>query len=559
MAGKNLDIKLVVDDAEAKRKIRETAAEAAKAAAPTPGSVPAKAGAEAGPPKTGALRPAADAEAAKAAGDAAKGMDEAGRKARELAGAAGGAGTAFQRVTRSFAGVAVSMGLNYARQFTREGSAAYNALGFASSAVGGMAMGAAAGSAIGAKYGPLGAAAGAAAGAGKGLLDVGKAGADRMRSEAEERAANSATLRGMVEAQDAARAFKATLDKVGDAEKSLAERQRLLAAEIKKREEADKRLTDAAMRAGQRVSADDPDAQKRFAKAVSEQGRNASELDALREVQKQLEEESKAKAKAAAEQRKANEETLQGTLEAQNAARAFKATLDQVGDAEKSLAERQRLLASEIAKREEADKSLAETARKAAQGVADPGADTAEAQKRFAKAMADMNRNASELDTLRALQEQLKAEATAASRRSRPASGRRAGRRRPRWRRPASPPHPPARSRSPPPGTPRPTRFSHRPTPTTCGPARAGPAGTAATPRASTARTKRPASSSAWTSTPTAGRSSTRPRAGGHSRRMRPPSVPQSAARRGRRGSSSCRRASTHTVRSSPSPRPTTS
>ena len=443
MAGKNLDIKLVVDDAEAKRKIRETAAEAAKAAAPTPGSVPAKAGAEAGPPKTGALRPAADAEAAKAAGDAAKGMDEAGRKARELAGAAGGAGTAFQRVTRSFAGVAVSMGLNYARQFTREGSTAYNTLGVASSAVGGMAMGAAAGTAIGAKYGPLGAAVGAAAGAGKGLLDIGKADADRMRSEAEERAANSAALRGMVEAQDAARAFKATLD--------------------------------------------------------------------------------------------------------------------QVGDAEKSLAERQRLLASEIAKREAADKSLAETARKAAQGVADPGADTAEAQKRFAKAMADMNRNASELDTLRALQEQLKAEATAASRRSRPASGRRAGRRRPRWRSPASPPPPAARSRSPPPGTPRPTRFSHRPTPTTCGPALAGPAGTAATPRASTARTKRPASSSAWTSTQTAGRSSTRPRAGGRSRRMRPPSVPQSAARRGRRGSSSCRRASTHTVRSSPSPRPTTS
>ena len=291
MAGKNLDIKLVVDDAEAKRKIRETAAEAAKAAAPTPGSVPAKAGAEAGPPKTGALRPAADAEAAKAAGDAAKGMDEAGRKARELAGAAGGAGTAFQRVTRSFAGVAVSMGLNYARQFTREGSAAYNALGFASSAVGGMAMGAAAGSAIGAKYGPLGAAAGAAAGAGKGLLDIGKAGADRMRSEAEERAANSATLRGMVEAQDAARAFKATLDQVGDAEKSLAERQRLLASEIKKREEADKSLAETARKAAQGVAdpdADTAEAQKRFAKAMADMNRNASELDTLRALQEQL-------------------------------------------------------------------------------------------------------------------------------------------------------------------------------------------------------------------------------------------------------------------------------
>ena len=409
MAGKNLDIKLVVDDAEAKRKIRETAAEAAKAAAPTPGSVPAKAGAEAGPPKTGALRPAADAEAAKAAGDAAKGMDEAGRKARELAGAAGGAGTAFQRVTRSFAGVAVSMGLNYARQFTREGSAAYNALGFASSAVGGMAMGAAAGSAIGAKYGPLGAAAGAAAGAGKGLLDIGKAGADRMRSEAEERAANSATLRGMVEAQDAARAFKATLDQVGDAEKSLAERQRLLASEIAKREAADKSLAETARKAAQGVAdpdADTAEAQKRFAKAMADMNRNASELDTLRDAQKRLSDQTAA-------QDKANSDAVQSWLEARDATLAFKATLDGLSSVEQPLAFRQALLAEAIKERADAENELAEDARLAGSSAATSG--DPDAQKRFAKAMEDMQRNASELDSLRALQEQLKAEAKAAA------------------------------------------------------------------------------------------------------------------------------------------------
>ena len=175
---KKLKVELEVDNTEAKRKAKEVAATAAtpapfvQAERPKSAKVPFEQPApQPAPPTTPTppSTPSADpsgtnAHAARAAKDAADGLDKAGRSARNLSNGAEESSRSLKDVARGFAGLGVGMSLKFARQFVEQGSAEDRALGIGESAANLGFMGAKMG-------GPWGAVIGTVVGAGKGWME----------------------------------------------------------------------------------------------------------------------------------------------------------------------------------------------------------------------------------------------------------------------------------------------------------------------------------------------------------------------------------------------------
>ena len=110
--------------------------------------------------------------------------------------------------------------------------------------------------------------------------------AARMMAEAKQRTANIESIQSWQKARAETLAFKATLDQLTDTETSLADRQRMVAEEIKKREEAEEALARKEFREVDNFK--DPSA---LAKAQTERRENAARLDQLRDLQKRLDKE----------------------------------------------------------------------------------------------------------------------------------------------------------------------------------------------------------------------------------------------------------------------------
>lgn len=269
MATKKLKVELEVDNSDAKKKAKEVAEAAAGQSGGTPPPTP--------PPTPSADPAGANSRAAKAAKDAADGLDKAGRSAHNLSNGAEESARSIKDIAKSFAGLGIGMSMRFARQFVEQGSTADKALGIGEGAANLGFMGAKMG-------GPWGAAIGTLVGAGKGYMESEKADADRMKAEAAQKTANIESIRSWQEARKETLAFKATLDALTDAETSLADRQRMVAEEIKKREEAEKTLARAQFREATDAKAD-PSA---FAKATADRQSNAARLDQLREIQNRL-------------------------------------------------------------------------------------------------------------------------------------------------------------------------------------------------------------------------------------------------------------------------------
>ena len=111
----------------------------------------------------------------------------------------------------------------------------------------------------------------------------------------------------------------------------------------------------------------------------------------------------KAEEKAARESSAARKEALESQSESIKRTREWKATIDALNNTETSLAERQRELQAEIAKREEEEKRL----KAGLVGEAGLGGD----DKNFNRLSAERGKNAAEIDALKALAKQLEKEA----------------------------------------------------------------------------------------------------------------------------------------------------
>ena len=280
---KKLRVELDVDNAEAKKKVKE-AVEAGSSSASPASATPSPAS-----PRT----PAADVgraneRAAKSAERAASGMDRAERAARNLSNGAEESSRSLSGIARSFAGIGVGMAMRWARQFTDEGSTANKALGYGENATY-MAT-------AGAKFGG---GPGAAVGAVAGLLKTGfenaKAEDDRITEQTKQRKANLESMRSWERSRQATLDFKKTLDALTDSETSLADRQRMVAEEIKRRENAEAKLGSATKKAASSFDNSSQEkseaSQKRFASALARYQENAAKLDQLRELQKRLDKE----------------------------------------------------------------------------------------------------------------------------------------------------------------------------------------------------------------------------------------------------------------------------
>lgn len=274
MATKKLKAELEVDNSDAKRKAKEVAETATgqSGGTPTPPGVP---------PATPSADPSgANSRAARAAKDAADGLDKAGRSARNLSNGAEESARSIKDIAKSFAGLGIGMSMRFARQFVEQGSTEDKALGIGESASNLGFMGAK-------MAGPWGGAIGAVLGAGKGWMESEKAEADRLKAESAQKAANIEAIKSWQETRKETLAFKATLDALTDSETTLADRQRMVAEEIKKREEAEEKLAVAQFR-----EAGDPKAQAAFEKATAKRQENAARLDQLKDLQKRLEKET---------------------------------------------------------------------------------------------------------------------------------------------------------------------------------------------------------------------------------------------------------------------------
>lgn len=268
---KKLKVELEVDNTEAKKKVKEAVSGAESGAgASAPPSVPT-------PPATPSADPSsANSRAAKSAKEAADGLEKVNRSARNLSNGAEDSARSLKDVAKSFAGLGIGMSMRWARQFVEEGSTADKALT--------VGEGASYGATIGAKYGGTpGRIVGAIIGAGKGYMEKEKAEADRLKAESDQRNANIESIKSWEKARAETLAFKATLDNLTDSETSLADRQGMVAEEIKKREEAEDRLAKAQFRAAGNLK--DHSA---LDKATAERQANASRLDQLKDLQKRL-------------------------------------------------------------------------------------------------------------------------------------------------------------------------------------------------------------------------------------------------------------------------------
>lgn len=268
MAAKTLDAKLKLENAEAKKKAREVGEAAAD-----------------GMTKA--------AEAAERTASATERMAENTKKAAD---STTKAATSAEMSAKTLSRFALSMGgmlLGSAAQAvaaTMPQSGAQQALSWGGKVVGGASQGAA----MGAPLGPWGMAIGGALGAGSAALGKWAEGAEEERKKQEAiqqtNRANRELYETMLAAQEKTDAFRATIDSLGDKEKSLADRQAEVAAAIEKREAEEKRLkTEMFDNSAQGA---DATAQKLFAQQAKDYATNHGELEQLKRLQKALNAES---------------------------------------------------------------------------------------------------------------------------------------------------------------------------------------------------------------------------------------------------------------------------
>lgn len=234
-------------------------------------------------------------KAAKEVGEAAAaGMDRAAAASDRLAGSLDKAADGMKLSGKQLASVAASMGgmvlgtvAKAVALKTEEGSAAQQALGYGGAAMQGLGTGAA----MGSMFGPLGTAVGALAGAAMALANKFLDDETQERQKQDQLRKTNQANREMVEsllsAQRRTEDFQRMIDSLGDREKSLAERQGEVQAEIEKREAAERRLK-AVMRDRSSDAATEAE-QKELSKALKEYQANGAELSRLRSLQKSME------------------------------------------------------------------------------------------------------------------------------------------------------------------------------------------------------------------------------------------------------------------------------
>jgi hypothetical protein len=237
MASKKLTAELEVDTSKAKPKLARDLSEVAAAAAAAGG---ADSGAEAG---------------------------RASRELRDLGERARDAGRSIQGTAKLFAGI----GMGMARSALSAGEGSF-AGSMAVNAVQAFSMGA---GVAGAKGG----AAAALASFGITYIESENKESAKREAEAKQKEALLATFKAWEEARARTLAFKETLESLTGAETDLTERQRQLAEEIRKREDADKDLARQMIK-----NSDDPAA---FQRTLAKRNANAAELDQLRALEKQ--------------------------------------------------------------------------------------------------------------------------------------------------------------------------------------------------------------------------------------------------------------------------------
>lgn len=251
MATKKLTAELDIETAKAKKKLQELENSGGQSVAP---------------------------QVESAADRMAKAMDKATVATQHHAEAAEQSSGNLKQVLKSFSGVAIGMAMSYAKNNMEDGPAK-TALGYGAAMTQGAAMGM--------MFGPWGAAAGAALGAGKEWINQDAQEKAQAKAEQEAAAARREALDAQTASIKATREWKATIDALTNTETSLTERQKELQAEIAKREERERELKRGlAGEAG--LGGDD----KNFNKLSAERARNASEIDALKALAKQLEKET---------------------------------------------------------------------------------------------------------------------------------------------------------------------------------------------------------------------------------------------------------------------------
>jgi uncharacterized damage-inducible protein DinB len=224
---------------------------------------------------------------------AADGMDKAANASERLERNLEKSSDALRLSSKQLVSVAASMGgmllgtaAKAAAAYLPQNSSEQKALDWGGS----ITQGAGAGAAMGSLFGPLGTALGGLVGAINAL--VGKFTDEKTKANAEAEAlkqqneANRELAETLFAAQERTKAFRKTIDNLGDSERPLADRQRELAEEIRRRTEEEARLK-TGLKYNSGRDADKAD-QKLFAQQVKDYQANHAELERLQALQKSL-------------------------------------------------------------------------------------------------------------------------------------------------------------------------------------------------------------------------------------------------------------------------------
>lgn len=226
-----------------------------------------------------------DAEAA-----AAKSFERMAAAAGKTADGLGASSKTLLRIAGSFGGMLAGTAARAIALKQPEGSTAQKALDYGGSAL----QGAGQGAMIGSMLGPLGTAIGAIAGfanaiAEKWLSDEEEEQKKRKQIE-KTNEENREFVSSMLAAQERTDKFRTMIENLGDTERSLAERQAEVAAEIKKRIEEEK-LLKSGMKSNSGKFADEAD-QKNLRQNIKDYQANHAELVRLQQLQKSLEDDA---------------------------------------------------------------------------------------------------------------------------------------------------------------------------------------------------------------------------------------------------------------------------
>ena len=297
MATKKLSVEVDVDTAEAKKKLQEMEGSGGQSVAPKVEnaadnaarvidrlSASAQQCAEATEAETakkrlqeiegsggGAAAPAVENSAERMA----RSMDKASAATERHAEAAEKSSGNLLQVAKSFGGMAIGMAAQYAANNMDDGPGK-TALGYGASIAQGASMGM--------MFGPWGALAGAALGAGKQFIANDAEEKAKQQAAKAANAANRETLETWEKSRSQTLAFKAAVESLTNSERPLADRQREIAAAIEERMRKDERLR-AGLQAESGVNGD----AGQFGRLMRDRQANAGELDALKQLAKQLE------------------------------------------------------------------------------------------------------------------------------------------------------------------------------------------------------------------------------------------------------------------------------